>query len=325
MKAKLTTVLPVYNGAAFILETLESVARQSRRPDRIVVLDNCSTDNTEELVRGFKGLSCEWHRNPQNLGLFGNSNRALEFAEETDYLQLLHADDMIEPRFYEVMTETLEDCQGIGMAFCLDERIDENGQHLTVSGKADGAIKVVPKDAFLREKADIGNQAFCASILKTNYQKAPCLFRMDMPMMADMMFWADWGAFCQKIVKVNLPLAKYRWHGTNTTNTSALAPDVRAMVLDEWRTMELVEKLRGPATPASRWFFLKLMFGVRSGIKAKRFRQMGNPEHSKKIINVAKPVTGTGIWGLAKMIIESRDLFVYGLLRRKRHPKNIYT
>src|SRR5262245_35944556 len=99
MKSNIITVIPVYNGEKFILRTLESVASQELRPDRLIVLDNCSTDDTEAIVRGFQPIKAEFIRNPKNLGLFGNCNRALEFAFETNYLNLLCADDLIAPAF----------------------------------------------------------------------------------------------------------------------------------------------------------------------------------------------------------------------------------
>ena len=63
MKSKLLTVIPVYNGEPFIAQTLESLARQRLRPDRVVVLDNCSTDRTPEIVKNFTGIACELIRN----------------------------------------------------------------------------------------------------------------------------------------------------------------------------------------------------------------------------------------------------------------------
>src|SRR6266404_9230804 len=138
MKANIITVIPVFNGGKFIRQTLESVAKQTLRPDRLIVLDNCSTDNTEQIVQSYQDIKCEWIRNPKNLGLFGNCNRALEFAAEAKYLNLLCADDLIEPAFYETLTRELESSKGRGLAFCLDERIDENGRHLSISGKVTG-------------------------------------------------------------------------------------------------------------------------------------------------------------------------------------------
>src|SRR4051812_16916577 len=112
MQANIITVIPVYNGEKFIGRTLESVAKQTVKPDRVIVLDNCSTDGTEKIVREFKGVACEYIRNPKNLGLFGNCNRALEYAPETKYLLLLCADDCIEPSFFQESTAALEDCDG---------------------------------------------------------------------------------------------------------------------------------------------------------------------------------------------------------------------
>ena len=111
----------------------------------MVVLDNCSTDRTEEIVRTFTGIPCEFIRNPKNIGLFGNLNRSLDFSTETEFLQILHADDVINPDFYEVMTQVLQDCPGRGIAWSLDERIDENNRHLSFSGKADGQVEILEK------------------------------------------------------------------------------------------------------------------------------------------------------------------------------------
>ena len=78
------------------------------------MLDNCSTDGTEKIAREFQGLKCEWGRNERNLGLFGNMNRALEFAAQTRYLHILCADDLITPKFFETMIPPLESCSGLG-------------------------------------------------------------------------------------------------------------------------------------------------------------------------------------------------------------------
>jgi len=323
MNAKITCIIPVYNGQAFLVQTLQSLAAQTLRPDRIIVLDDQSTDKTPEIVRSFDAVRIEYIRNPERLGLFGNCNRALDFARETDYLQILHQDDLIEPQFYEVMTQLIEDCPGRGMAWCLDERIDENNNPLSISGHPNGRVRVLPLDKFLRVKAEISNQAFCATLLKTAYQEAPCKFRLDMPILADMVFWADWGLHCEKIVSVNLPLAKYRWHGRN--ETIALAPNINSLVIDEWRTMQICESLRKTKAGLMRWFKLKGLFAVRSGIKAKRFRQLGNVAYAKEIVRAARRITGPVPWLLGQVLVELRELLVYKIGGRPRHPKNVFS
>ena len=122
------------------------------------------------------------------------------------------------PAFYERLTRELESCDGPGLAYCLDERIDENNQRLSMSGQVSDTTKVFGVDEFIAIKAEIANQAFSGSLLKTNGQPAPVQFRLDMLILADVAFWADWGRHCRQIVQVNLPLCQYRWHGDNTTN-----------------------------------------------------------------------------------------------------------
>ena len=322
MKSKIITTIPVFNGEAFIEQTLESVARQTLPPDRVIVLDNCSTDRTPEIVQNFKGLPCEFIRNPTNLGLFGNLNRCLDFAAETDYLQILHADDLIEPEFYQVMTGLLGECAGRGLAWALDERVDENNRHLSDSGKADGIIEDVPRDDFLQRKAEIRNQAFCATLLKTGFQPAPCRFPLDFPILGDMIFWAAYGAHCQMIVHVHRRLAKYRWHGSN--ETVAHMPTIQALILDEWRTMETNEALRGKGWSLYRKTKLKGLLAVRSGIKAKRVRQNGDASYSVEIAAAARGITGWPLWLAGKVLVELRDFCLFTLQRRTRHPKNIY-
>lgn len=322
MKSKLITVVPVHNGADFIEQALKSIAAQTLQPDRVIVQDNCSTDNTEEVVRNFKGLKVEWRQNGKDLLSFGNFNRALELAEQTEYLHMLCADDMIKPEFYQRLTRELDSCPGIGLAYCLDERVDEHNKRLSLSGKATGNVELQSTEDFLREKAEISNQAFSASLLKTAYQKSPCVFRLDFIILGDVIFWAEWGRHCQRIVRIHEPLAQYRWHGAN--GTMDYAPELQSLVLDEWKVMQMLEKLRGASPSFIRQFKLRGLFAVRSGIKAKRFRQGRNFEYAQKIVHAARGISGPVPWYMAQVLVEGRDLLVYGLGSRRRHPKNVY-
>ncbi len=321
MQSNVITVIPVYNGEKFLLRTLQSVANQTKRPDRLVVLDNCSTDGTEKIVHEFTGMKCELIRNERNLGLFGNMNRVLTFAEQTRYLHILCADDLITPKFFEKLIPALDTCNGFGLGFCLDERIDENDEHLSLSGRVTGTVEEVPREIFLQQKGEIANQALGGTVYKTNFQKFPAQFRMDMPILADVVFYAEFGAHCQKIVKVNEPLTQYRWHGSNTS--CELMPGIQPLVLDEWKTMQLVEQLRGP-TGFVRSCKLKGLFGVRSGIKARRIRQLGNLKYSREIVAEGRRISGLPLWFAAQCVVHAREVLVYGIMRRRRQPNNVF-
>jgi hypothetical protein len=145
-----------------------------------------------------------------------------------------------------------------------------------------------------------------------------------MPILGDMVFWAHYGSHCKKLVHVHRLLAKYRWHGDNATN--ARAPSIQALILDEWRTMEANEALRGAGRMSLvRGMKLRGLLSVRSGIKAKRFRQQDNRQYSSQIVAAAKKITGTPLWLAGQVLVELRDLVVYTILRRPRHPKNVFS
>ena len=322
MKSKLITVIPVRNGAEFIEQTLRSVAAQTLRPDRVIVQDNCSTDNTEEVVKNFKPIPCEWRENGKDLLSFGNFNRALEFADQTEYLHMVCADDLIKPDFYARLIPELASCDGFGLAYCLDERIDENNERLSISGRVTGKVEVQSVEDYLREKAEISNQAFSGTLLKTAGQKPPCLFRLDFIILGDVIFYAEWGRHCKRIVRLHEPLAQYRWHGSN--GTMDYAPEIDSLIVDEWRAMQMVEKMRSETPGFVRQFKLRGLFAVRSGIKAKRFRQVKNVDYARKIVQAARGISGPLPWYMAQVLVETREFFVYTLGRRRRHPKNVY-
>jgi hypothetical protein len=88
--------------------------------------------------------------------------------------------------------------------------------------------------------------------------------------------------------------------------------------------MEINEALRGQGWSLKRKLKLKGLFAVRSGIKAKRVRQNGDAKYSREIAAAARQITGTPIWLAGKILIELRDFYLFTILRRTRHPKNIY-
>ena len=305
------------------MQTLQSLAAQTLRPDRVVVLDNQSTDATEEICRSFKDLPIEFQRNETNLGTFGNFDHCLDFAAETEYLQILHADDLILPGFYETMVGHLQDCPGRAFGWCTDERIDEHNRHLTFSDKVDGSVDLLDRDSFLKIKAEIGSQSFCSTLMKTNYQAAPARFPMDMLVYGDMVYWARFGSHAEKIVFVKRPLAQYRWHQTNMS--VYVAPNLKNLVVDCWDTMQMAEALRNKQTEPIRKLKLKGLMAVRCGIMAKRFRQLGNVPYSREIVAKGRNCTGWPIWLAGQTLVQLRELIVFKIGRRPRHRQNIFS
>src|SRR5688572_5713153 len=93
--------IPTYNYAHLIADAIESVLRQTERDLELVVIDDCSTDDTEQVAARYADdPRFRFVRNPCNLGLFGNFNRCFELAEG-EFVKVLCADDWLHERSIE--------------------------------------------------------------------------------------------------------------------------------------------------------------------------------------------------------------------------------
>lgn len=97
----ITVGIPTYNRAdGYLQQALESAVGQTYPNLEIVVSDNCSTDDTEAVVKGFADPRIRYFRQAQNIKANDNFNFCLEQAEG-DYFLLLHDDDMVDLDFVE--------------------------------------------------------------------------------------------------------------------------------------------------------------------------------------------------------------------------------
>lgn len=114
----ISVCIPAYNSAGRIGDALMSLVDQSLPPDEVIVCDDCSSDNTVEIVRSFGSkLPIRLFRNEQNLGMIRNWNVCLEHARE-DLIAFLHDDDMYYPNFISEAAKALGSDDRIGMWVC---------------------------------------------------------------------------------------------------------------------------------------------------------------------------------------------------------------
>ncbi len=91
----LTIAIPSYNKEKYIERCIKSVLIEKNLVDKIIVVDNCSSDKTIEIARKFEPeITCIV--NETNLGMSGNFNKCIELCE-TEWLMILHADDELLP------------------------------------------------------------------------------------------------------------------------------------------------------------------------------------------------------------------------------------
>lgn len=104
---KISIAMATYNGAQYIQEQLHSFIDQTRQPDELIITDDCSTDQTEAIVREFAKIApftVRFHRNEKNLGYCGNFNAALMKATG-DLVFLSDQDDVWFPEKIEHMVD----------------------------------------------------------------------------------------------------------------------------------------------------------------------------------------------------------------------------
>lgn len=99
--------IPTYNRADLLKDTLDSVARQTVKPYEVLVIDNASTDNTEELVRKYKQYGIRYIRHEKNIGMAENFNACVDLAQ-SEYFTILPSDDLIAPTWYEEWTRVIK-------------------------------------------------------------------------------------------------------------------------------------------------------------------------------------------------------------------------
>lgn len=89
-----TVVTVTYNSAGYVRNTIESVLAQSYKNIEYIILDDNSTDNTWEIISGYKDPRIKAIRNEQNLKEYPNRNKALTLAQG-EYLLYIDGDDVL--------------------------------------------------------------------------------------------------------------------------------------------------------------------------------------------------------------------------------------
>lgn len=112
-----TVCIPVFNGVQYLRECLDSVALQADVPFIALIVDNASSDGTEDLCRAYSDPRFFYIRNPENVGSIRNHNRCLDLVR-TKYAKLLSADDVLQPGTLALQRAALDADTGAALATC---------------------------------------------------------------------------------------------------------------------------------------------------------------------------------------------------------------
>jgi GT2 family glycosyltransferase len=101
-RPNVTLVVPNYNHARYLAESLGSIAKQTRAPDRVLIIDDASSDDSLVVISRFIADHPSWEliRHDTNRGVVRGQNEAIAVAD-TDWIGFLGADDALHPTFLE--------------------------------------------------------------------------------------------------------------------------------------------------------------------------------------------------------------------------------
>lgn len=229
----LAVVIPSYNHAHYIGLALESVLGQSRRPDRVIVIDDGSKDQSLEVLESFKPRGVEVLAR-ENRGAHHTINQAINLAaEDCDYISILNSDDHYHPERFARLLPMLESrpeksvvCSGIRVIDGQDRDIDPEEPRAKWF-RAIWSWKDKP-DADPCEWLGLANFPATTSNVIARRE-----FLLRFPF-RPYRFNHDYYFLAQAVLRDQMlvhsePLVNYRVHATNTINTSP-APLMREML-----------------------------------------------------------------------------------------------
>ena len=127
---KVSVIIPNYNHGPYLEQRIESVLYQTYGDFEVIILDDCSTDYSRDVIELYQGHEKVSHivYNEVNSGSpFAQWKKGFELAK-FDWIWIAESDDSCELNFLELLAGQIH--EGISLVTCRTEKIDENGELL---------------------------------------------------------------------------------------------------------------------------------------------------------------------------------------------------
>jgi glycosyltransferase involved in cell wall biosynthesis len=111
---KITVLMPVYNASEYLQETMDSVLNQTFTDFEFLIINDGSTDNSEEIIKSYSDPRIRLVNNEQNMKLIATLNKGIELAEGK-YIARMDADDICLPTRLEKQYRLMEENPDIAL------------------------------------------------------------------------------------------------------------------------------------------------------------------------------------------------------------------
>ena len=227
----LSVIIPNYCHARYLKERIESILAQSYQDFELIILDDCSTDNSREVIEQYRSNPCVKHivYNEQNSGSpFVQWQRGFTLASG-EYIWIAESDDVAEPTLAERCIEALESNPNAVLAFTDCRYIDSDSQPLGTTrhskelahGKK-GTHRYSSKE-FIQKRLLYQNYVMNASMAIFRKSAIPAdNYYASFRYAGDWLFWIG-VAMAGDVLYINEPLDLFRQHKSSTTAQSVTA------------------------------------------------------------------------------------------------------
>lgn len=124
----ISIVLPTYNGSKYIAESIESVIAQTYQDWELIVIDDCSTDDTDQIVQKYadRDSRINLYKNEKNLKLPASLNRGFSLSKG-EYLTWTSDDNRFKQNALQALMDGFGD-EDVGLVFSAMDYIDAEGR-----------------------------------------------------------------------------------------------------------------------------------------------------------------------------------------------------
>ena len=219
MNPTVSFVVPCYKLAHLLPQCVESILSQTYGDVEVIIMDDCSPDNTPEVARSFADPRVKYVRNDPNLGHLRNYNKGISLSQGK-YIWLISADDLLsKPHVVRKYVDFAESHPSVGYVFCPGTGYSNDGKELgllkySVHGSEDKLIK--GHDFFERLLRSNAVLAAAGMVRKEVYEKLGA-FPVDMPFGGDWYLWLLFSLHYD-VGYLAEPMVYYRQHTMSMTN-----------------------------------------------------------------------------------------------------------
>ncbi|MHC4870713.1 MAG: glycosyltransferase [Planctomycetota bacterium] len=127
MKNLVSVILPVFNCEKYLADAVSSILKSSYDNLELIIINDGSTDSTENIINSFTDKRICYFKNDSNIGLVNSLNKGIGVSTG-EYIARQDADDVSAVDRLETQVSFLDKNKDIGMVGTLYDKINENGE-----------------------------------------------------------------------------------------------------------------------------------------------------------------------------------------------------